>query len=207
MKRKYTVLLAVLMFTLLSGCSSRKSTDSLQGTPGIDPAPTVIEEQGQKSDNEVITINVSSESLTSEGKWLTVINSTSANPPGSNLSPQLSWDEVEGAGCYAIYMIDTSASNWLHWLAKNVKENNLTLGAELENSRYKGPYPPSGTHEYEVIVYALKGAPDKYRGNFDSDNPSMNDIEKSLDTINGVSGNIIAKGSITGTVTAGESAE
>lgn len=156
---------------------------------------------------EVVAIKVTSESLTSYGKWLTVIKSTRGNPPGANLSPQLSWDKVEGASCYAIYMVDNSAGNWLHWLAKNVTENNLPLGAELKDSKYEGPYPPSGIHEYEVIVYALKAAPDKYPGKFDNINSSVSAIEEKLDIANGKSGNIIGKGSVIGTVTFGETVE
>jgi len=75
---------------------------------------------------------------------------------GENKSPQLSWTPVEGASCYAIYMIDTTASNWCHWIAKDVKVTELELGAELENSQYIGPYPPGGVHTYEVMIFALK---------------------------------------------------
>ncbi len=182
MKKRYIALLVILSVSFLSGCSKSKESG-------------------------VVTINVTSESLTSEGKWLTVINSTYASPPGSNLSPQLSWDEVEDATCYAIYMVDNSAGYWLHWRAKNVTETSLPIGAELKESSYIGPYPPSGTHEYEVIVYALKKAPEKYPGAFDSNLVSISTIEEKLDTVDGVPGNIIGKGSISGTVTVGEVVE
>ncbi|HHY64586.1 MAG TPA: hypothetical protein GX501_06020 [Clostridiaceae bacterium] len=219
MKRKYTILLAILSLTVLFGCSRKEPMDSRQGVPDSAPAPVVTadkntEERNQetkgnanKAEPVVVTINVTSESLTSDGKWLTVINSTKGRPAGSNLSPQLSWDEVEGASCYAVYMFDNSARYWLHWLAKNVTETTLPLGAELEDSKYEGPYPPSGTHEYEVIVYALKEAPAEYPGSFDNSNASVEAIEEKLDTANGLSGNIIGKGSITGTVTVGEPVE
>jgi len=280
MKMKYIVLLSVLLVTLLVGCASDESTDSVEDITDTDSAPTVIEEQSEGTEGdvdeaeieydpneaeaeddadgaavieddkneavasedgknaaaipenntkkpeteddvkeaviknneneaatEVVTIKVRSESLTSDGKWLTVIKSTKGNPPGANLSPQLSWDKVEGASCYAIYMVDNTAGNWLHWLAKNVTENNLPMGAELKESKYEGPYPPSGTHEYEVIVYALKAAPDKYPGKFDNVNSSVSAIEEKLDIANGVSGNIIGKDSVIGTVTFGEIVE
>lgn len=161
----------------------------------------------KENKNEVVTIKVTSKSLTSEGKWLTAISSTMASPPGSNLSPQLSWDEVEGAQCYAIYMVDNSAGYWLHWRAKNVTVNTLEMGAELEDSSYIGPYPPGGVHEYEVFVYALKEAPQKYPGAFDSNMVYISKIEEKLDIIDGVPGNIIGKGSIKGTVTVGETVE
>lgn len=218
MKRKSMALLALLLTACMSACST-KTADFSQGKPEGEPTPSIAETQEQgvqeqeaennmrETESEVITIKVTSESLTPDGKWLTVINSTHANPAGSNLSPQLSWDEVEGAACYAIYMVDNSAGYWLHWRAKNVKETSLPLGADLEESSYIGPYPPSGTHEYEVIVYALKTAPEKYPGTFDSSLTPLSTIEQKLDTVGGVPGNIIGKGSITGTVNVGEIVE
>ena len=114
MKRKYIALLVILSATFLYGCTG-KITDSLQNKPNIEPTPTVIETKDPETENdtkttetEVIKIKVTSESLTSEGKWLTTINSKKGNPAGSNQSPQLSWDKVEGANCYAIYMVDNS---------------------------------------------------------------------------------------------------
>lgn len=104
-------------------------------------------------------------------------------------------------------MVDNSAGYWLHWLAKNVKETNLPLGAKLEDSSYIGPYPPGGTHEYEIIVYALKAEPDTYPGAFDNNSFTLSAIEEKLDTINGEPGNIIGRGSVKGTVTVGENVE
>jgi phosphatidylethanolamine-binding protein (PEBP) family uncharacterized protein len=111
----------------------------------------------------------------------------------------LSWTPVENASCYAIYMIDTSASNWCHWIAKDVKVAELELGAELENSRYIGPYPPSGVHTYEVMVFALKDSPDSYKGLFYSSNSSVDDIIAALDVSKGTNGNILASGVLSGT--------
>jgi len=108
---------------------------------------------------------------------------------GENKSPQLSWTPVEGASCYAIYMIDTTASNWCHWIAKDVKVTELELGAELENSQYIGPYPPGGVHTYEVMIFALKNSPDSYEGYFDNSNPSLDKIIEALDTSGGTTGN------------------
>lgn len=153
------------------------------------------------------TITVTSESLTDEGKWITAINRTSATPKGDNLSPQLSWSEVDGAGLYAIYMVDRSANNWLHWKAKHVQVTSLELGEQLADSEYVGPYPPSGVHEYEIIVYALKAAPDEYAGAFNLGNYLYDSIEEKLDTSGGKRGNILAQGSVKGTVTVGEIVE
>lgn len=223
MKKKNIAFLAILMTALMTGCSNLKSTDSTANNNSENDLATVTEnnnEEAEKeaenmetatnrndSETEVIEIGVTSESLTPDGKWLTVINNTTASPKGSNLSPQLNWDKVDGAACYAIYMVDNSAIYWIHWIAKNVTVNELSLGEELDNSRYIGPYPPSGTHEYEVIVYALKQSPENYPGAFDNNLVPIKTIEKQLDTVNEIPGNIIGKGSITGTVTVGEVVE
>jgi len=134
-------------------------------------------------------IKITSSSLNSDGKWKSVITAYM----GENKSPQLSWTPVEGASCYAIYMIDTTASNWCHWIAKDVKVTELELGAELENSQYIGPYPPGGVHTYEVMIFALKNSPDSYEGYFDNSNPSLDKIIEALDTSGGTTGNILAR--------------
>ena len=108
------------------------------------------------------TLNVTSESL-EEGIWSDGITNTGV---GSNLSPQLSFDEVPGASYYVIYMVDESANYWVHWYAE-VTENELKEGACP--GRYIGPYPPedSGDHLYTIVVYALEDKPDfNYNGEF-----------------------------------------
>lgn len=178
--RLCVVSLIILAVFSLAGCSSSESENALV---------------------------VTSESLTADGKWITAISSTSANPKGDNLSPQLSWNDVKGAAVYAIYMVDRSANQWLHWRAKDVTVTNLKLGESLANSEYIGPYPPGGVHEYEIIVYALKSTPDKYAGLFNAGNYLYDAVEEQLDTANGKRGNILAQGSVTGTVTVGEQVE
>ena len=119
---------------------------------------------------------------------------------GSNRSPQLSWEPVDGAGCYAIFMVDTTAGNWLHWKSVSESETELPAGWAPEKE-YKGPYPPSGTHSYEVYVFALKQAPERIKGAFDASNEKMYDFMKELD---GDGGNIISYGHIDGTYTHGD---
>jgi phosphatidylethanolamine-binding protein (PEBP) family uncharacterized protein len=154
---------------------------------------------------EFKSFNVTSGSINDKGKLLTVTVPTTNKPSGENKSPQLTWEPVKGAGCYTIYMIDENASNYLHWLATGIKVTTLEQGAQIENSKYIGPYPPSGQeHSYRIIVYALKGEADEYKGNFDSTNGTIQAIEKVLDVSNGKDGNILAKGSVVGTYRAGE---
>ena len=111
------------------------------------------------------TLNVSSESL-SDGRWNSSITNTA---DGMNLSPQLSFDPVDGAAYYVIYMVDESANSWVHWYA----EVSDTFLDEGENpGQYIGPYPPegSGDHLYTIFVYALSGEPG---ARFDGDYPEF----------------------------------
>lgn len=97
-----------------------------------------------------------------DGVWDAAITNTSR---GENCSPQLSFDAVEGASYYVIYMVDETANNWVHWYAE-VPGTELSRGANPGS--YVGPYPPrgSGPHTYTIYVYALSGPPGilKYDG-------------------------------------------
>ena|GEM_PF-601983 len=153
-------------------------------------------------ENNLLGIDITSSTLREDGKWLSIITNTQGNK-----SPQLSWTPVENAACYVILMLDTSAGNWLHWIVKDRKETELELGAKPKNSQYVGPYPPSGTHNYEISVYALSASPDSYIGTFNDANTVIDLVIKSIDTSNGKRGNIIAKGTISGTYTTDEVVE
>lgn len=140
---------------------------------------------------------VTSGSLDENGAWSDVITDTAS---GKNLSPQLSWTAVDGASCYAVYMLDATAGNWLHWRAVDVTGTELAEGANL--GEYVGPYPPSGTHEYTVYVFALAAAADETPGNFNARSAGLKAIERALDVSGGQSGNLLAVASVTGTYTA-----
>jgi phosphatidylethanolamine-binding protein (PEBP) family uncharacterized protein len=97
------------------------------------------------------------------GVWDNSITNTSK---GQNMSPHLSFDKVEGASYYVIYMVDESANNWVHWYAE-VSDTTLNHGAN--SGDYIGPYPPmgSGDHTYTVYVYALSDKPGRvYTGKY-----------------------------------------
>lgn len=143
---------------------------------------------------KVSAINISSQNL-NNGVWDTIITNTIY---GQNFSPELSFDRVDGAKCYAIYMIDPDGSNWLHWRTI-VNENALALGADRVN--YVGPYPPSGTHTYTVYVFALKNNADisALPGVLDAPGADADAIKKELEKNAG----IISSGSISGTYTSG----
>ncbi len=213
--KKNILFIALVLGVCLVGCGQNVEADSQEAQTTVqdsisapkEETSEIIKSQEAQEDEEQMTeqkeIQITSESLTADGKWMTKINAESASPKGENLSPQLTFDAVEGASMYAIYMFDTSAGNWLHWKIKGTDKTSLAEGEVIETGEYVGPYPPSGVHTYVVTVYALKGEPEKYMGAFDSSNASIEKIETKLDTIDGQPGNILAKGSISGEVTSG----
>ncbi len=207
-------IISVLIVLLLCGCSNSSNSGNTSSTKEANQTitPTVTPTNASTPDPtaspvELKDIQITSESLNEDGLWITAINGKDANPGGLNQTPQLSWNAVEGASCYAIYMYDTSANNWLHWKAANITKTSIDLGEKLEMSKYTGPYPPNGTHVYEVTVYALKEPVEKCPGSMDA--PAINtDVnEKQLDMVNGNIGNIIGKGKISGEVISGMTVE
>jgi Raf kinase inhibitor-like YbhB/YbcL family protein len=85
-----------------------------------------------------------------------------------NVSPPLEWEDApEGTRSFALSFVDIHpvARGYVHWLVADMSPDlsSLPEGAggssrsELtELERYVGPFPPSGTHEYEFRLYALR---------------------------------------------------
>jgi len=90
-----------------------------------------------------------------------------------NISPQLSWSGAPAdSASFVLTMIDLHpvARGYVHWvvtgipaevteLAENAAAIGLPEGA-TEARAYAGPFPPSGTHEYEFRLYAVGQAAD-----------------------------------------------
>lgn len=92
---------------------------------------------------------------------------------GEDISPHLAWSEVPAeATSLALLCHDPDApvGDWTHWLVTDIpvkttgipRGGPLPAGAkEVTNhfgySHYGGPCPPSGTHRYFFVLYALKG--------------------------------------------------
>lgn len=143
---------------------------------------------------------VTSEDL-HNGVWDSIITNTEN---GSNVSPQLNWEPVPEATNYVIYMVDTTVEDWIHWKSNNVTETNLPQGWAPEGE-YIGPYPPGGTHTYEIYVFALKEPVERAKGAYNNGN--MKFVKNCLDldaVTEGASGNILAYGHIVGTYTKGD---
>ena len=85
-----------------------------------------------------------------------------------NVSPPLEWqDAPEGTRCFALAFVDIHpiARDYVHWLVADISPqlNSLPEGAAGSRSSdfteiepYAGPFPPSGTHDYEFTLYALR---------------------------------------------------
>jgi Raf kinase inhibitor-like YbhB/YbcL family protein len=85
-----------------------------------------------------------------------------------NVSPPLSWKDAPGATkSFALAVVDRHpvAGNYVHWLVVDIDAGVTSVkeaasGAAMpagsrEVKPYAGPFPPSGTHDYEFRLYAL----------------------------------------------------
>lgn len=85
-----------------------------------------------------------------------------------NVSPPLGWDGApEGTVSFALAFVDIHpvARDYVHWLVADISPHldSLPEGAGggsnsgfTEVKPYIGPFPPSGTHDYEFTLYALR---------------------------------------------------
>ena len=91
---------------------------------------------------------------------------------GADIAPPLAWSGApEKTQSFAIIMDDPDApvGTWVHWViynipgkitgleeGKKVTEINVTEGLnDWQETGYRGPCPPGGTHRYEFKLYAL----------------------------------------------------
>jgi Raf kinase inhibitor-like YbhB/YbcL family protein len=84
-----------------------------------------------------------------------------------NVSPPLDWEGApEGTRSLALSFVDIHpvARDYVHWLVADISPqlSSLPEGAASKPSGwteikpYVGPFPPSGTHDYEFTLYALR---------------------------------------------------
>ena len=85
-----------------------------------------------------------------------------------NVSPPLEWDGApDGTRSFALACVDIHpvARGYVRWLIAGVSPqlSSLPAGAAgmsnpsfTEIKPYAGPFPPSGTHDYEFTLYALR---------------------------------------------------
>ena len=83
-----------------------------------------------------------------------------------NVSPPLDWEGApEGTRSFALSFVDLHpiARDYVHWLVTEISPqlSSLPEGAASKPSGwteiepYVGPFPPSGTHDYQFTLYAL----------------------------------------------------
>src|SRR4051812_1016093 len=89
---------------------------------------------------------------------------------GENVSPPLLWENVpQGTKSFALAVVDRHpvARNFVHWLVIDMSADVTSLEEGASGSArmpvgsrelkvYGGPNPPSGSHNYEFTLYALK---------------------------------------------------
>lgn len=211
---KSRIIAAAAAFAIILSCASCGAPDSTGTAPDVssvvpettaepavtaepetEPETTAVPDKEGLYSEKLEHFTVTSESL-KDGIWAEEISNTSN---GSNKSPQLAWEPVEGAGSYAVFMIDYDANNYLHWRSADVTETELPAGWASE-ADYMGPFPPDGeTHEYAVYVIAMKETPEKMPSVFSADNER---VYARLDTmVSGDSGNILSYGTVSGMYT------
>ena len=149
-------------------------------------------EEGYVYLEDLPTFEVTSSSL-DENQWQQQIGQRY-----DNVSPELSWDAVDGASCYAVIMLDKIAHNWLHWSVL-VDKTHLEEGEfSGKEAGYVGPYPEE-THEYTVYVVALRSEPSISTFRVDSTGSDINTrLIKINEGIDGTKDNIISYGVIKG---------
>ena len=222
--KKRKVLAAALCAVMLAGCqaapaeTSSATTEATVGTTAEVTETEQTESQVQEAEEtepaetteafvlgddgflpEYDTFELTSDDL-NDGVWDEEIAATMT---GENVSPELSWEPVDGAQSYVIYMVDTSAYFWIHWKIDDVTETDLPQGW-AEGATYAGPCPPHGsTHTYDIYVVALRNDIDRARGTVRTQNPNFAQFIRGLDTdVDGNTGNIISYGYLSGEYTA-----
>ena len=96
------------------------------------------------------TFEVTSESIFYD-EWIKETGSENGN-----VSPEVSWEKVDGATSYAIIMLDLDVQTYILHACCTSDTNHIDLGAMDE---YLGP-TPRDPHNYAVYVFALKEAVD-----------------------------------------------
>ena len=202
MKKFASLILCGAVALSLAGCGAEPTEAPTTTTTAASEETTTSaapDNSGDEFVSEYAAFAVTTNSLTDKGFWQEI---TANTVDGQNLSPDLSWDPVEGATCYAIYMVDLNTHYFLHWVQGDITDTTLPQGY-AGTKFYKGMYPPPGdTHVYNIYVFALKNPVTKVKGTANTISAKLPDFMKELDTDkDGNTGNIIAVGKVSGKFT------
>lgn len=207
------VIASLLILAVMSGmcaCSSGSSETSEMSSSAVistevEETTTTAEETTEETTESVEeytdflqghdTFILNSDDLV-DGVWAEAITSTLN---GESLSPELHWDEVEGASCYVVYMVNVSTTNFIHLKTDMITATSLAQG-ELSLTEYFGIHPEEGTVcTYDVYVVALANPVERVKGTLASPCLNFEEFINDLDVdIDGNSGNIIAYGRLSG---------
>ena len=197
--RTIASLIVISSIALFPGCSARNG--NAEAVSGEATSAVAAEESGNAigrylEDRD--TFELTSEDL-DNGVWPDIISYTHI---GENRSPQLSWQPVDGANVYVIYMVDSNTNGFLHWKSNNVTETVLPQGWASAVD-YTGPHIGHGyTHTFDIYVMALKTPEDRLKGAVNAVNKELGSFIEEIDTdADGNKGNILAYGRISGTFT------
>lgn len=201
MKKLTSLILCGALALSLAGCGAGTAETPAATTSATTEATTTTaapDNSGDEFVSEYKAFTVTTNSLTEKGFWEEI----TANTVNGNLSPDLSWEPVEGASCYAIYMIDMNTHYVIHWAQGDITETNLPQGF-AGTKYYAGMSPaPGDTHVYNTYVIALKNPVERVKGSVRGINPKAPEFIKALDTDkDGNTGNIIAVGKVSGKYT------
>ena len=180
MKRIISLLLTLTFLLAFSSCGKEQEETNTTTKENTTTIETTTQEPEVTTDviitpSQPVTISVTCNSTTSSGKLLT---KCSAASNGQNVVPGITWTKVDGANAYALYILDESASNWMHMKATTTA-TEIKEGSSIQG-QYKGPYPPSGNHTYVIYVLALDKAPSSLPGTFDSTNQSIDTLKTQI---------------------------
>ena len=193
------LILCTALILSFTGCGTKETSADVPVTEAATESSSSA--AADNSDDKFVSAYpaflVTSQSL-HDGKW-----DEATAFDGKNVSPELSWEPVEGASSYVIYMIDMDTAYIIHWKSSDIKETSLPEGW-APSSDYVGPRPSSGiTHKYIVYVFALKNPVEKVKGSIRVVSPKAPEFMEALNTdVNGNTGNIIAVGRVSGYYTA-----
>ena len=195
-KVRMSIMSSILLLTILSGIGAFSVIQANTMTSYIYKSKYGRYEKTYEDFLSGASMEVTSDSLT-DGVW---------NSEIGNASPELTFEPVDGAEFYVIYMVDESSDNRLLWYASHVGDTSVPEGSGT--GEYSGPdlQPGEGRHNLTLYVYALQGEPGRTIDLTPGDSSLSGDLYyyDILNVIDGSSspelyGNVLAYGYITGT--------
>ena len=119
MKKLTSLILCGALALLLAGCGSGTAETPTTTTSATTEATTTTaapDNSGDEFVSEYKAFTVTTKSLTEKGFWEDI----TANTVNGNLSPDLSWEPVEGASCYVIYIATSLLDTPFIYCAKKI---------------------------------------------------------------------------------------